>query len=121
MALTLCTTTDITDLAGYGANATITASSTILTRYGNNAEGIVISETRRDWITGYASVNTYVKFLLTNATASLAALWVVLYDARGYTSRLEQGTIAQNLINNYNNAIKLLSELDANSIRTVTA
>mgnify|MGYP001581342688 CR=1 FL=1 len=119
MALSLITTQDILDAAGDGASVDITASGGWLTRIGEEAEGIVCSETRRNWVSGVATIDANVKREVAVAVASKAAIKVVKYDRTGYFSRDDQQTILDVLDNDYNKAIKFLSELDANSIRTI--
>ena len=120
MALTLTTTTEIIRRAGIGANAVVVASSALLTTIGEEAEGELIADTRRDWVTGYANVNTFVKLKLSNATAAKAAFKIASYDRTGYFSNSEYLTLLNVLFDEYNSAVKVLSTLDSNNIRGVT-
>lgn len=119
MALTLTTTARIIRKAGLGANAATIADATQLTDYGEEAEGELIADTRKNWISEFSSINTYVKKKVDNAVACKAALKVVMYDGGGYLSRLEQETLIDILYDEYKNAVQVLSKLDANDIRSV--
>lgn len=119
MTITLCSEQDIIDEAGVGASTAITLSSSWLQRLGSRAEGEVIAETRRDWITGILDTNTYVAELVKSAVAKKAAIYVVKYDGKNYFSRLEQETVLDVLTDGYNKAIKSLNDTDVNNIRTV--
>lgn len=121
MALTLTTEAEIIRKAGAGASTTITGTSATVVAIGETAEGELIEATRRDWITGYASVNTYVKKMISNAVAARAAFHIARYDRTGFYSNSEWLTLINSLYDEWNNAVKLLSELDANSIKSVTA
>lgn len=119
MALTLTTEAEIIRRAGAGASPTITASSALVTEIGETAEGELIADTRRDWITNFADVNSSVKKLISRAVSCKAAKEIVANDGKNYFSRLEQETILDVLHDEYNNAVKTLKELDANKIRGV--
>lgn len=122
MALTLTTSADIIRRAGLGANSDITGSATLITSLGEEAEGELISDTRRDWITDFSSVNTYVKKKVGMAVSSKAAIKIVLYDGSGYLAlgSGEQERILNVLTDDYENAVKLLAATDANDIRGVS-
>src|SRR3990167_7643895 len=119
MALTLTTSAEIIRRAGEGAPTDITGSGALVTSICEDAEGEFIADTRRDWITDYASVNTYIKKKIASAVSSKAAFNIVQNDRSGYFSKSEQETILDVLDNNYNSAVKLLTALDFNEIRSV--
>ena len=121
MALTLTTEAEIIRRAGLGANSTITLSSALLISIGERAEKELISDTKREWITNFADINASVKGKISKAVASLSAKEIVLYDRSGYFNTLEQQTILDVLTDDYINAVKNLSALDANQIKTVNA
>lgn len=119
MALTLTTEAEIIRRAGIGASSAITASSALLIAIGETAEGELITDTRRDWITDFASINISVKKKVSNAVAVKAALKILGYDRSGYYSNSEYLTLLNVLYDEYDNAVKTLSATDANSIRGV--
>lgn len=119
MALTLTTSLEIERMAGRGKSSDISGSE--ITDIGEKAEGILCSDTRRDWIADYAAVNSKVKEMINHATAAKAAQIWVNYDGSGYFSRLEQLQIMNFLDNEYNKTVEKLSKIDANDIRGVTA
>lgn len=121
MALTLTTTQEIIRLAGDGASTTITASGALVTTIGEDAEGEFCADTRRDWITDFASVSTSIRKKVSKAVAAKAAAQIVLYDGANYFSRLEQETILDVLTDWYDQGVALLSKLDHNEIRSVGA
>lgn len=119
MALTLTTEAEIIRRAGVGASTTITASSALLVAIGEAAEGELVTDTRRNWITDFASINTSVKKKVSNAVAAKAAIKILGYDRTGYFSNSEYLTLLNVLYDEYDNAVKTLSATDANSIRGV--
>ena len=121
MALTLTTEADIIRMAGTGASSTITLSSALLITIGENAEGEFVSDTRRDWVADFADVNAYIKKKVSQAVACKAAMEIVAYDSSNYFSVSEQETLLDRLDDQYNKAVKLLSELDHNSIRSINS
>ena len=119
MTETLCTASDVTYKAGVGANATIIASSALMTSFINEGEGVIVAETRKDWIVGYTSVNTYVKELLRDCCSSYAAKKVVNYDMSGYFSRITAETTLDVLHDEFLRTLKTLKDLDTIQIRAV--
>jgi hypothetical protein len=119
MALVFTTNDEILRFCGAGASAVITSVAATVTAIGENWEKRVCVDTRRDWLTGVASVNTNVKASVALAAAVGAAKEIANYDGSGYFSSLEQQTILDVLTDLYKQTIATLSQLDANSIRGV--
>ena len=119
MALTLTTSKEITTKAGAGADSTITSSGAWVVEIGEQAEKDFVAETRWSFLDDFAELNDYTKGLVSTAVSSLAAKRIVKYNSSGYFSSFEQQTILDVLTDDYNRILKLLSQLDHNSIRSV--
>ena len=119
MAPTLCTNQDVLDRCGKNANSIIIASSAILDRYIEISEGVIVSETRIDWITGYASVTASVKNELKSCTASHAAKQIIQYDMSGFASRATAITMLNVNQEEFLRTLKILKDLDTNKLRSV--
>lgn len=117
--VTLCTTTDVTNKTGIGANEDILASTGWIEQFIEEAEGVVISETRTDWITGYADVNAYNKFLLRECVSSHAAKAIVNYDTSGFFSRQAAEVTLNVLDDQFNRSLATLKDLDTQKLRDV--
>ena len=86
---------------------------------GEQAEGEIIAETRRDWITDFSSLNANTKKLLNVAVSSLASIEIALNDVSGYIDSAEQERILDINYDKYQRAVRILSKLDHNDIRGV--
>ena len=86
---------DILLRVGTSASATVKAAGwfdTIIV----DCEAIVSCATKFDWVgLGAAAINDTVEGILTDATASLAAINGIIWDMSGFTSRIE----AEDMIN----------------------
>ena len=106
---TLATNADVEKYAGANCSA-ISKAEAYTNVYLVAAEAIIGAATRYDWVTNHASLDTEAQELLRQATATLAAVFVISYDMSGFTSRIE----AENMINinfkMYRDAMKLLDE-----------
>ena len=89
MTETLCDSGAVKIRAGTNASTTITGSPTNMTKFINQAEGDLISDTRCNWIDVYSAMNADFKQVLEGATACMAAIKVINYDMSGFTSRQE--------------------------------
>jgi len=74
------------------------------------AEALINSLTRYNWIDNYASLNADVKYLLEDACSNLAAIYLINYDMSGYTSRVEAQTMLDVLYDRANKIIKELTD-----------
>ncbi len=117
--VTLATVQDVLDRCGLNANAVVIASQSIVERYITTSEGVVISETKIDWITGIANVDTYVKEELTSCVASHAAKQIVNFDMRGFGTRAEAVTVLNVNQEEFLRSLKALKDLDTNKLRDV--
>jgi len=93
MAWTLCASEAAIRKAGLNANSTIIASGAALTDWSNQAEAWINTETREDWVAGYATVNTNFQEVLGDVCSSKIAINIINYDMSGFTSRAEAQTM----------------------------
>ena len=61
----------------------------------NMAEGTVCCASRRDWVAAYSGLSANIKMILDDVTSNLVAMYLVIYDMAGYTSRVE----AEDIVN----------------------
>ena len=88
MSFTLATQLQCSYKAGAHANATLLADATIMGTFCDQAEGYIVAATRRNWVSGYASItNAQVKELLRNVCTSLVAMYCIVYNMSGFPSR----------------------------------
>ncbi len=120
MVDTLCSSQAVIDKATVSANATIIASGAIISRYINEAEGLIVGETRIGYVTGYGSVNDQVKQLLSLCCSAHAAFMIVDQDTTGFYSRQVSDTTLNVLFDQYTKALAQLRDLDTNKIRDVS-
>ena len=85
---TLCGQADVAKKAGANASATSVAEA-YTNVYIKMAEGLLCTATRYDWVTNYASVCAIGKEILRDAASAYAAVQVINYDMKGFTSRQE--------------------------------
>lgn len=85
---TLAGNGDVEKKAGANASATSTAEA-YTNVYIQEAEGLLCTAARYDWVTNYTSVSTIGKEILRDAVASYAAVKAINYDMSGFTSRQE--------------------------------
>ncbi|MFA5051311.1 MAG: hypothetical protein WC499_04325 [Patescibacteria group bacterium] len=85
---TLCGQTDVAKKAGANASATSVAEA-YTNVFIKEAEGLLCTASRYDWVTNYASISTIGKEILRDAVASYSAVKVISYDMSGFTSRQE--------------------------------
>ncbi len=80
--------------AGANANATATAD-TMVNSFIAQAEGLINSVCRYNYSDNYAGLDADVKTILTEVASNLAAIYCIMYDMSGFTSRTE----AEDMIN----------------------
>lgn len=91
------TTTQIQAFAGAGASATSKAEA-YTNAYVLLAENVINGICRKIFAVdqaAFTALNAGVKYLLSDAAASLAAIYVIQYDFSGYPSRI----VAEDMIN----------------------
>jgi hypothetical protein len=117
MSFTLCSSGAIVRKAGLYVNSTAAASLALLTDYYDEAEGFIVAETRRDWVTYYSDVASGAKLLLADCCSDLAAIKLITYDMSGYTSLGEAGLMLDTIKTNANEALKTLKDFKSNEIK----
>ncbi|KKL16246.1 hypothetical protein LCGC14_2497500, partial [marine sediment metagenome] len=88
------TTAEVARKAGTNASATSVAEAYV-NDYMTQAESFINCVTRRNWSDDYSALNVDVKGILKEAASNLAAIYVILWDMSGFTSRVE----AEDMIN----------------------
>jgi hypothetical protein len=85
---TLAINADVVKKAGAKVS-TVSIAEAYTNVYIKEAQGLICTISRYDWVTNYASVSTIGKEILRDATASYAAVKAINYDMSGFTSRQE--------------------------------
>jgi hypothetical protein len=103
--------------AGTHASSVLTLSGSLLAGFSDMAEGRIITETRRDWVTSYATLPTGVKGLLSDVASSLVAMDIVAYNPTGYLTR-EADMIMNMNDDRINRGLAILKDFKSNEIKT---
>lgn len=119
MSYTFTTSAAILRKAGLNVNSTAAASNAMIANFSDQAEGKIVLETRRDFISSYSSLNQGVKWALDDCTSSLAAIMLINYDMSGYTSRTEAQTMLDVLSDNATRTLAVLKDFKSAEIRSV--
>lgn len=94
-----------------GINANTTSKAVAATDvYVLEIENYINTVTRYNWSDNYAGLNVDVKYLLMNVGSDLAAMYVIVQDMSGFTSRQEAQTMLDFLRDRVNEGIKLLQD-----------
>jgi len=118
MAWTLTTSGSAILAAGAHANSTIIASGSSLLIWSDQAEGRIVAESRRNWVSQYSALPDGIKNVLSSACSRLIGSSIVAYDTTGYLPR------EADMIMNYNDEIytkelNILKDFKSNDIRDV--
>jgi hypothetical protein len=119
MSFTLTTSGAAIVKAGAGANSVIVANVANLEKFSDQAEGRIVAQTRRDWVTDYSNLSTEIKGILDDVASSLIAMQIINYDMGGYTSRAEAQTMLNVQDNTASSGINILKDFKSNDIRSV--
>lgn len=106
---TFCTTANVQYLAGANASATSKAEG-YTNIYVQMVEGFIMCAIRYDMKTNYSGAKAEIKELLREATATLAAVYVIQFDMSGYTSRIESENMINILYERHKKAMALLAD-----------
>lgn len=120
MSFTLTSSAAIIQKAGANADSTAIASGALMLNFADQAEGIVCSKTRVDWITQYSALNANFKKIIDSAVSSKAAMFILNYDLSGFTSRFEAQTMLDVLRDDFADNIKELKEAEVRRAMGVT-
>lgn len=99
MAATFCSTAQAIDYAGSGANATITADTTTLTEWIEEAESHINIVAQYDFTTDFSNLSANFKNILRETAAAMTAQKIVMYDFSGYLGAREAETLLDFLEN----------------------
>lgn len=88
------TTAEVQRKAGVGASATSKAEAYV-NDYMTQVESMINTVCRFNFSDAYSGLNADVKGLLKEAASNFAAIYVIIYDMSGYTTRIE----AEDMIN----------------------
>ena len=86
------TTAEVSRKAGANASSTSNVEAYI-NDFMTQAESTINVATRKNWTDIYSSLNTDVKGILKETASSLAAMYVIIFDMSGFTSRSEAETM----------------------------
>ena len=117
MSFNLTSSAAIIRKAGYNASSWAVQSYALLANYCDDAEGWIMAETRRDWVTNYSGLPQALKGALGLATSAIAAKCVINYDMSGYTNRIEAETMLDVLTDMANKIISFLKDFNSNEIK----
>ena len=107
MVVTLCTSGAVVLKAGVGANEILDTEYTQLI---NQAEGVIATVSRVDWVAVYSTLDINIKLILEEAASNLAGMYAIQRDMSGYTSRAEAETMLDVLNAGANRAMSLLRD-----------
>jgi len=101
------TTAEVLRKAGSGASATSSAEAYV-NDFMTQVESEINATCRFNFSDAYSSLNADTRGLLKQCASSMAAIYVIMYDMSGYSSRIE----AEDLINvNRDAALRILALL----------
>jgi len=103
------TTAEVQRKAGANASS-ISNVEEYINDYMAQVESFINCATRYNWSDAYSGLNADVKGLLKEAASNLAAIYVILYDMSGFTSRGEAEDMITVLRDRANWAIKTLQD-----------
>lgn len=89
-----CTTAEVERKAGANCSATSKAEG-YTNDYVTQVESVINSMCRYNFSDNYAALNVDTKNILKEVASNLAAIYVIMYDMSGFTSRIE----AEDMIN----------------------
>lgn len=110
MSYTLTSSLAILYKAGLNVNANAAASNTLIAKFSDMAEAIIVAKSRYDWVANFASVRTNFKPILDDAASSYAAELLINYDPSGYTNENEALTMINVNRDNFERSLGILKE-----------
>jgi|TARA_B100000959_G_C14857657_1_gene572904 hypothetical protein len=95
-----------------GANASSVSNvEAYINDFMTQAESEINVATRYNWSDAYSGLNVDVKAILKEAATNLAAMYVIMYDMSGFTSRSEAQTMLDVLRDSYLRALSMLRDI----------
>ena len=112
MSWTFCTSGAAIVKAGANCNSGLKISGSILADWSDQAEALINTYSRKDWIAEYASVGTNFKNILGDVCSDLIAMKMINYDQSGYISRAESSMMLDVLRDNITRSMGILRNDD---------
>ena len=106
------TTTEVQRKAGVNASS-VSNVEAYINDFIAQAENEINVATRYDWSANYAGLSPVVKSILKEAASNLAAIYIIMYDMSGFTSRYEAETMLDVLRDGYVRTLSLLRDVKA--------
>lgn len=103
------TTAEVSRKAGENADATANLEAYI-NQFMTEAESFINVATKINWSDTYTTLNADVKGILKEAASNLAAIYVILFNMAGFTSRSEAETMINVLYSRAMDCIDILKE-----------
>ena len=116
MTWVLTTSGEALAKAGYHYNPDLTTSGA-LAGWSNQAEGRIVAETRRNWVSQYAGLSEGIKRILSDIASSLIAKQIISCDMSGYTSRSEAQTMLDVQDDVAETGIRILKDFKSGEIK----
>ena len=88
----------------------ISGTTLIIDHWINDAESIINSATRKNWVSAYDGLNANYKNILGDAASSLAAMNCIVYDMDGYTSSVKAQVMLDVLRDNFLRDLDILKD-----------
>lgn len=119
MSWTLCASGAAITKAGLNRNTDVSMSGAVMDAWSDQAEGVIVARTRKDWVDDYANVDAHVKFILDDVCSSIIAKQIIAYDMSGYTSRAEAQTMLDVQDDVVRSGLKELEDFKSNEIKDI--
>lgn len=110
MSWTLGTEANAIKTAGAGASSIITADSTTLALWADQAEGRIQHQTKRSWVADFAGLGEPIKGLLQDVFVAMVAKKIVKYDSTNYFNSREYETILDILDETVDDGLRLIED-----------
>lgn len=104
-----CTTAEVERKAGANASV-VSKAEAYVNQYVAEAESEINAMTRFNFSDVYSTLNEDTRNILKSASSDRAAIYVILYDMSGYTSRTEAEDMINVLRDNYLRAMSILRD-----------
>lgn len=116
MSYTLTTSYAIVLKCGVGIASTTAASNAIIAKFCDQAEGVINTLTRKDWVADYSTITTNFKPILDDAASDYAAMKLIAYDLDAYSKVLMAQTMIDLMRDNFERSISALKQDEIKSV-----